>query len=160
MPEQKINQYLKEIINTMTEGLMVASTDGTILMVNQAFEKMMGYRPEEIIGHSCAILNCDACARLRSASKNQWCDLFEQGTAIRKRCFYMRKDGSYVHILKNAAILRDEAGQVLGAVETLTDISEIARGMNRSNNSPSWWTPSVTFRAWWGNLPSCNRSLI
>ena len=127
MQEQKINQYLKEIINTMTEGLMVASTDGTILMVNQAFEKMMGYRQEEIIGHSCAILNCDACARLRSASKNKWCDLFEQGTAIRKRCFYMRKDGSYVHIMKNAAILRDEAGQVLGAVETLTDISEIAR---------------------------------
>ena len=84
MQEQKINQYLKEIINTMTEGLMVASTDGTILMVNQAFEKIMGYRQEEIIGHSCAILNCDACARLRSASKNQWCDLFDQGMAIRK----------------------------------------------------------------------------
>ena len=68
MKEHKINQYLKEIINTMTEGLMVVSPDGTILMVNQAFEKILGYRQEEIIGHSCAILNCDACARLRSAS--------------------------------------------------------------------------------------------
>src|SRR5512135_1747514 len=116
MREQTINQYLKEIINTMTEGLMVASTDGTILMVNQAFERILGYRQEEIIGRSCAILNCDACARLRAASKNQWCDLFAQGTAIHKRCFFMRKDGSYVHILKNAAVLRDEAGQVLGAV--------------------------------------------
>ena len=37
----------------------------------------------------------------------------------------MRRDGSYVHTLKNAAILRDETGEVMGAVETLTDISEI-----------------------------------
>ncbi len=127
MQEQRVNQYLKEIINTMNDGLMVTSTDGTILMVNQAFERILGYSQEEIIGRSCAILNCDACARLRAAGKGQWCDLFAQGTAIRKRCFFMRKDGSYVHILKNAAVLRDEAGQVLGAVETLTDISEIDR---------------------------------
>ncbi len=66
MQEQKINRYLKEIINTMTDGLMVASPDGTILMVNQAFEKIMGYRREEIIGRSCAILNCDTCATARS----------------------------------------------------------------------------------------------
>lgn len=127
MQEQEINRYLKEIINTMNDGLMVASPDGTILMVNQAFEKIMGYRREEIIGRSCSIMQCDICATARSEGKGQWCDLFEQGAANRKRCLYMRKDGSYVHILKNAAILRDEAGQVLGAVETLTDISEIAQ---------------------------------
>ena len=125
MQEQKINRYFKEIINTMNDGLMVASPDGTILMVNQAFEKIMGYSREEIIGRSCAILNCDACATARSEGKSQWCNLFEQGAAARKPCLFMRKDGSYVHVLKNAAILRDEAGQVLGAVETLTDISEL-----------------------------------
>jgi two-component system, NtrC family, response regulator HydG len=121
------NRYLKEILNTMNDGLMVVSPDGTILMVNQAFEKIMGYSREGIIGRSCAILHCDICATSRSAGKSHWCDLFKQGVANRKRCLYMRKDGSYVHILKNAAILRDEAGQVLGAVETLTDISELAR---------------------------------
>jgi PAS domain S-box-containing protein len=122
---EKLNRYLKEIINTMNDGLMVVSTDGTILMVNEAFEKIMGYRREEILGRSCAMLNCDTCAHARSEGKGQWCNLFEQGAATRKPCLFMRKDGSYVHILKNAAILRDEAGQVLGAVETLTDISEL-----------------------------------
>jgi two-component system response regulator HydG len=125
MQDQKINRYWKEIINTMNDGLMVVSPDGTILMVNQAFEKIVGYSREELIGRSCAMLSCDTCAAARSEGKGQWCHLFEQGAATRKPCLLMRKDGSYVHTLKNAAILRDEAGQILGAVETLTDISEI-----------------------------------
>ena len=125
MPEQKINRSWKEIINTMNDGLMVVSPDGTILMVNQALTTIMGYSREELLGRSCALLQCDTCATARSEGKSRWCELFEQGAATRKRCLFMRKDGSYVHILKNAAILRDEAGQVLGAVETLTDISEI-----------------------------------
>ncbi len=127
MQAPDIHRYLKEILNTMNEGLMVTSPDGTILMVNEAFEKILGYAREEIIGRSCASLSCDACTRARHIGKRGWCDLFEQGAATRKRCFFMRQDGSYVHVLKNAAILRDETGKVLGAVETLTDISEIAR---------------------------------
>ncbi len=125
MQEQKINRYWKDIVNTMNDGLMVVGPDGTILMVNQAFEKIMGYRRDEVIGRSCTMLNCDTCSPAHSEGKSGRCDLFEQGTAIRKSCLFMRKDGSYVHLLKNAAILRDEAGQVLGAVETLTDISEL-----------------------------------
>jgi two-component system response regulator HydG len=125
MQDPKINRYWKEIVNTMNDGLMVVSPDGTILMVNQAFEKITGYRREELIGRSCALMNCDTCATARSEGKSQWCDLFEQGEATRKPCLLMRKDGSYAHTLKNAAILRDETGQVLGAVETLTDISEL-----------------------------------
>ncbi|MDD2903253.1 MAG: sigma 54-interacting transcriptional regulator [Syntrophales bacterium] len=127
MDEQKINRYLKEIINTMNDGLMVASPDGTILMVNESFEKILGYRREEIIGRSCAVLNCDICTSARSEGKGHWCYLFEQGAVSRAPCLFMRKDGSYVHLLKNAAILRDEAGQVLGAVETFTDISELTK---------------------------------
>ncbi len=137
MQEPKIDLYLKEILNTMSDGLMVVSPDGTILMVNEAFEKIMGYRREEVMGRSCAMLQCDGCAAVRAEGLQQFCDLFRQGLATRKPCLYMRKDGSYVHILKNAAILRDETGQVLGAVETLTDITKLPNAMNRSNNSPS-----------------------
>jgi two-component system response regulator HydG len=125
MQNLKINHYWKEIINAMNDGLMVVSPDGTILMMNQALEKIIGYSREELIGRSCALLNCDACAIARSEGRDQWCDLFEQEAATRRPCLLMRKDGSYAHTLKNAAILRDAAGQVLGAVETLTDISEL-----------------------------------
>ena len=86
MQEEKINRYLKEIINTMNDGLMVASPDGTILMVNQAFEQIMGYRREEIIGRPCTILKCDICSTARTQGTGHWCDLFERGTATRKRC--------------------------------------------------------------------------
>ncbi len=127
MDEHKINQHWKAIINTMNDGLMVVSPDGTILMVNEAFEKIMGYQREELIGRSCALLHCDTCAAARSGGKDKWCDLFEQEEATRKPCMFMRKDGSYVHLLKNAALLRDEEGRLLGAVETLTDISELAQ---------------------------------
>jgi two-component system response regulator HydG len=125
MPDQNINRYWKEIFNTLNDGLMVVSPDGTILMVNHALEEIMGYSREELIGRSCATLNCDTCATARSEGKGQWCDLFDQEVATRKPCLLMRQDGSYVHTLKNAAILRDETGQVLGAVETFTDISEM-----------------------------------
>lgn len=126
MDAQNLNIYWKKIINTMNDGLMVVSPDGIILMVNQAFERIMGYNREELIGRSCALLHCATCADARSESKGRWCELFELEAATRKPCLFVRKDGSYVHVLKNAAILRDEAGQVLGAVETLTDISELA----------------------------------
>ena len=43
MNEREINRYWKKIVNTMTEGLMLVGPDGTIVMVNQAFEKLTGY---------------------------------------------------------------------------------------------------------------------
>jgi two-component system response regulator HydG len=115
----------RAIINTMNDGLMVVAPDGTIMMVNRAFEEMIGYRRDEIIGQSCSLLHCDGCEVARASGKEHWCDLFQQDAASRKPCLLMRKDGSYLHVLKNASILRDASGEVLGAVETLTDISEI-----------------------------------
>jgi len=124
--EQEINRYWKRIINTMNDGLMLIGTDGTIIMVNEAFEQLTGYAADEVLGRLCTLLKCDACETLKRKDGG-WCALFYHEQDIKRRCLIMKKDGSYLPILKNASLLRDEQGVPLGSVETLTDISELDR---------------------------------
>lgn len=130
MKTKEINQYWKKIINTMNDGLILVAPDGGILMVNTAFEQMTGYVSGEIIGRSCRILECDACeTTLIKNRKNFSCRLFEPGRndIKRCRCHILRRDGTYLPVLKNASLLRDDTGVAVGVVETLTDISELTR---------------------------------
>ena len=127
MDDQLVNQHLKDIINTMNDGMMLVSPAGAIMMANRAMEKITGYSRKELMGSPCSIFQCDACANARSEGRGHWCEIFDVGRAHRRSCLLRRKDGSYVHVLKNASLLKDEEGGVLGAVETITDISEIDR---------------------------------
>jgi two-component system response regulator HydG len=125
--EEEINRYWKKIFNTINDGLFLVGTDGSILMVNRAFERLMGYTSDEIIGRPCTVLNCDACDRALVGKRGLWCALFDQNEDIRKRCLIMKKDGTCLPAIKNASVLKDDSGMVLGAVETITDISELDR---------------------------------
>lgn len=125
MNEQDISRYLKEIVNAMNDGVTIISLDGRILMVNRAMEAISGYSRDELLGSPCSIFHCDACDSARAGGHGHWCSLFDVGQAQEKSCLLMRKNGSYVNVLKNASLLKNEDGTVLGAVETLTDISEI-----------------------------------
>lgn len=127
MKEQEINRHWKKILDTMTEGLMLIGTDGTILTVNQAFERLLGYTATEVVGRPCSILNCDVCERLIERGEKDWCTLFRQQQDVRKRCIIMKKDGTYLPALKNASLLRDDNGAALGAVETITDLTQMDR---------------------------------
>jgi PAS domain S-box-containing protein len=127
MNELEINRYWKKIVGTMNEGLMLVGPDGTILTVNKAFEELTGYAAEEVIGRPCTLLECDACEGAMKASAQRWCKLFEEGQVIKCRCYLLKKDGTYVSALKNASVLKDDNGVDLGAVEVLTDLSELDR---------------------------------
>ncbi|MBW1942604.1 MAG: sigma 54-interacting transcriptional regulator [Deltaproteobacteria bacterium] len=127
MNEQEINRHWKKILDTMSEGLMLIGPDGTILTVNHAFERLLGYTANEVVGRPCSILNCDACERLMEKGRKDWCTLFRQEKDVRKRCIVMKKDGTYLPAIKNATLLRDEDGATIGAVETITDLTQVDR---------------------------------
>jgi two-component system, NtrC family, response regulator HydG len=127
MNTEEINRYLKDIIGTMSEGLLLVAPDGTMLMVNKAFEDLTGYKAEELVGRPCTLLSCDACETTLVKDGDSWCSLFQEGQVSRKQCSIIKKDGSCVPVLKNASLLKDDEGLPLGAVETLTDISEVER---------------------------------
>jgi len=157
MDEQQMNQYLREIINTMNDGVVLVSTDGTIVMVNRALEEITGYTRDELVGQSCAIFHCDVCKAARIGGKGHWCELFDVGHAHRRSCFLMRKDHSYVHVLKNASLLRDADGGVLGAVETLTDISEIDKRDQRIEQLSRLLDGDADFHGMVGRSPSMRK---
>lgn len=125
MFEQELNNYWKTVIATIQDGVMVVDIMGTIVSANRGLEKITGYTKAELIGKPCSILDCNICKIIRGNKGGHWCNLFRDGTVNMRRCALMKKDGSYIHVLKNAALLHDAAGKVMGAVETMTDITEI-----------------------------------
>jgi len=123
----EIAKYWKTIVDTMHDGLMVLDPVGNILAVNPAAERLTGYSAEELIGNNCRTLNCTGCDIYGRGEGKQWCSLFVSGEVRDKKCLISDKNRRAVHVVKNASVLIDSEGHLLGAVETFTDISEIVR---------------------------------
>ena len=125
MLDKELDNYWETVVNTIRDGIMIVNPNGAIVSVNRAFEVVTGYMRAEVIGKSCTILDCNICEKVLNADGNPWCTLFETGGIKKKQCIIKRKDGSYIHAVKNASILNDTSGNIIGAVETITDITEI-----------------------------------
>ncbi|UCF95543.1 MAG: sigma 54-interacting transcriptional regulator, partial [Desulfobacterales bacterium] len=122
-----IAPYWKTIVDTLQDGLMVIDPMGNILAVNPAAERLTGYSAAELIGSSCRALNCTGCTVYGRGRGKDWCSLYLTGEVRAKKCLITNKAHRAVHVLKNASVLRDSAGRMLGAVETFTDLSEVVR---------------------------------
>ena len=143
MPEIDYRQFYDEIFDAINEGVMIVDPNGFIRMVNAAMVKLTGFDEKELIGKPCSVLKCDACDRVRSESNKNWCRLFEKKKVNGKHCMITNKGGNYVTMVKNATVLKDGNGRVVGALEVYTDISkltekdvriqELSRMLNQDN---------------------------
>ncbi len=129
-----IAKYWKTIVDTLQDGLMVVDPEGRIIAANPAAERVTGYMADELIGKSCRILNCTGCKIIGSGAGKQWCGLFNKGAIRAKKCLITNKDRHSVHIIKSASVLHNEKGEIIGAVETLTDITEKIRQQQEISN--------------------------
>jgi two-component system, NtrC family, response regulator HydG len=125
MLEQDLNTYWRTVVDTIQDAVMIVDTDGTIVTVNAGFVQVTGYTAEEVVGRSCAVLQCPNCQKDRQENTENRCSLFRDGAVRRHRCTIRHRSGKDVPVIKNAAVLRDRNDRVLGGVETLTDISAI-----------------------------------
>ena len=127
MLKQELNEYWKTVVDTIQEGVMIVAPGGIIVSANQAFLQLTGYKMGDLVGQPCSCLNCTSChlERKRESGSRHWCRLFRDGFLKKQRCVLTRRDGRRVHIFKNASVLKDNNGKVIGAVETMTDITEL-----------------------------------
>lgn len=114
----------KTIIETAHDGILIIDTNGMIVAVNKATERLTGYTAEELVGNPCTILNCTGCKIYKGKNGKKWCGLFYKGKMKGKQCRITGKNRRSIHILKSASVMRDQDGKEMGAVEILTDMTE------------------------------------
>jgi PAS domain S-box-containing protein len=122
-----LSTHWDTVVDTIQDGLMIVDRKGTIVSVNRALEAITGYTKAELVGSPCSALHCDICQIARDGEGEHWCVLFRTGSLSMRRCMLQKKDGTYIYILKNASLLSNSKGEVIGAVETLTDITEVVQ---------------------------------
>ena len=123
----ELSEHWATIVNTLRDGLMVVDPKGKILFMNPAAETLTGYVAGDICGKSCRVLNCTGCQIYGAGSAEKFCGLYKKGEVKAKKCMIVNKEGRSIHVVKNASVLRDDNDNIIGAIETLTDLSEIVR---------------------------------
>ncbi len=124
MRDETLTQYWDKIVDLIHDGVMIVDINGNIIEVNQALVNITGYREHELIGKSCMVLKCSSCKKVIDVKGRHWCRLFSIGDVSMQKSDLTRKDGSIIHVMKNASVLK-EGDQIIGSVETLTDITEL-----------------------------------
>lgn len=125
MEDKTLIHYWETVIDIIHDGVMMVDPGGNIVSVNRAFTEMTGYEPNELLGCNCSILKCSSCDKIYDSTSKHWCLLFRDSSVSMRKCHLTRKDGTLVHAMKNASVLRDERGVTIGAVETWANVTEL-----------------------------------
>ncbi len=120
----EIPKGLPTLLEAIPCGLFTIDADGRINGWNEHMVRLTGYLAEEVARRRCTVLDGSACNEGPCLeSGNNRCSLFLGEPVRDKRCRIRRKDGTWVTVLKNADLLYDDAGDLVGAIEVITDLS-------------------------------------
>ena len=124
-----LKRHIGEILEIMIDGLVIVNWQRQIIYANQSMKTISGYTPGELIGSPCSILQFSNCPAVTYESLDSSCELFrlQDMNMKRMRCTILHKQGHQVHVLKNAAVLRNESRELLAVVESITDITSIVK---------------------------------
>lgn len=124
------SEYGSAILDIMPDGLILVDPKGNILDLNPAALEMLGYEQGELNGESCQVLNCSGCKIFNEEHDGDWCSLYKEGRIQAKECHVETKQKKTITVLKNASVLKDREGNVIGALEIMTDISKQVKQQN------------------------------
>ena len=127
--------FISRIIDSMADGVFTMDADGRIASWNHSMEKISGYSTSEALGNTCALLKCSRCYGKSCPADIDRCKIFEKGYSEVKECSLQHKDGHDVPVIKNASVVKDDEGRILGVVETITDLTELMLTPYRSETS-------------------------
>ncbi len=134
----------RHLVETSRDLVWALDCEGRWTYLNQAAVRILGYEPQELIGLPFGDLVVEE-------QPDQSLGLLEralEGEELQDvEVEYRRKDGERGHLLVNCTPQRDEAGRIIGATGTATDISELVKAQTAARNN------SELFSSVLANLP-------
>ena len=113
-------QKLRVIMDTQSDCLFAVDPKGRLMFANRRFSELMGMSEKEMIGHKCSeILASDMCSMGCPLLGPNRMPTGEEGVEASLRL----GGGKVIPIRKFAKVVRNNAGEITGAVETFRDIS-------------------------------------
>ena len=109
---------LEQALGTIPSGLYVVDREMLIVYWNPAAERITGFSAEEIVGRHCSFLQGIPCG--------ESCGLYNENIPkpiIGARCTIVTKSGKTIHLLKNMEFLRNAGGEIVGGIESFTDVT-------------------------------------
>jgi diguanylate cyclase (GGDEF)-like protein/PAS domain S-box-containing protein len=123
------------VFETTTEGIMVTDADTRIKTVNPAFERITGYRCDEVVGKTPRIL---ASGRHDSAFyAAMWADLLGQGN-WQGEIWDKRKNGEIYAEWLTITALKGRNGERVGFVAIFSDITSRAHAAERTRQEANF----------------------
>ncbi len=116
----KERRQLSAVIEQSAESVIITDTEGIILYVNPAFERVTGYTREEAIGNNPNMLSSGE--HLPEFFKELW-DTLKAGRVWHGRLKNKKKDGSIYTEETIIGPVRDEAGNIVNYVSLQRDIT-------------------------------------
>ena len=116
---RKASLYTRSLIEASPDPMLVISPEGKITDVNVAAETVTGLSREHLIGSDF----CDYFSEPEQARKS-YQQVFERGSVHDYPLAIRRVSGHITHVLYNATLFKNEAGQVEGVFAAARDISE------------------------------------
>jgi len=113
--------WQRNVFNALDEGVMVATPDRLMLDLNQVSQTLLGYSQEEIAGQPTAKVHVDHDHAVEFGKRIK--AAFDKGEAARFEFELKRKNGEVFPTEHSVSLIRDSAGEAIGIVSTLRDIT-------------------------------------
>jgi diguanylate cyclase (GGDEF)-like protein/PAS domain S-box-containing protein len=128
--------FYKNIIDNLYDGVYFVDRDRTITFWNKGAERITGYSETQVIGRRCR----DNLLNHVTANGVQLCQehcplaaVMEDGKPREAEVYLHHADGHRVPVVVRATALRDEEGNVIGAVESFSNNSTVVNARRRIN---------------------------
>lgn len=157
--QRRVEEALREselvataTIEGMSDGVMLVSMDGKVAYINKAFEKILGYKVEEVVGTSAVELPTYRDSKDKKKAREALRRVIEKGSTEPIDVIALTKDGDEIPISFSASVIKDAQGNPKTLVAVIRDITERKRMEEALRESEEEyhclvdWAPDIIFR--------------